>query len=138
MPQTGLASTPELYIHNGYELGSLYMYPNFPTTIGLNNGASISGLQWTQPSASGATATGMLNVNNCTPSCADGTMVHYPVRLQASNPQQCTVAVYAPGSDESQQTQAYVFNQIQITALSGSPPSYLLGTSPSDLPPACG
>ncbi len=130
--------TPEFYVHNGYELGSLYKYPDFPARIGLNNGAYLSSLQWTQVGPRSATATGTLNVNNCIPGCAAGTYVQYSVRLLASDPRQCNVAVYAPYSDVSQEVRAYVFNQIQVAALSGNPPSAYVGTSPPDLPPACG
>ena len=129
---------PEFYVHNGYELGSLYKYPNFPARIALNNGAYLSGIQWTQAGPGSATATGTLNVNNCIPSCAGGTYVQYSVRLLASDPRQCNVAVYAPYSDVSQEVRAYVFNQIQVAAVSGNPPSVYVGTSPPDLPAACG
>jgi hypothetical protein len=132
------AATPQLFVHNGYELGSLYTYPNFPAKIGLDNVDYLSGLRWTQVNSSSATATGTLNVDNCKPDCASGTQVQYPVQLVASNPQQCTVTVYTPSTGASQQMQADVFNQIQVTALSGNPPSFLVGTSPPVLPPACG
>ena len=124
-------TTPEFYVHNGYELGSLSVSsPNFPARIGLNNGAYLSGLQWTQLGTSSVTATGTLNVNNCNPSCAGGSYVQYSVRLVASDPQQCNVAVYPPSSDASQEVRAYVFNQIQVAGLSGNPPAAYLGTSP--------
>jgi hypothetical protein len=98
----------------------------------------LSGLQWMQVGPGSATATGTLNVNNCIPDCAAGTYFQYSVRLLASDPRQCNVAVYAPYSDVSQEVQAYVFNQIQVAALSGNPPSAYVGISPPDLPPACG
>jgi len=128
---------PELYIHNGFELGSLFKYPSFPTTIGLDNHDSLSGLHWAPVSPANATATGTLNVNNCTPDCASGTNVQYPIQLSASNPQHCNVAVYKKYGSVSQQEKAYVFNKIQLKALSGNPPSYLVGSTPT-LPPACG
>jgi hypothetical protein len=71
--------------------------------------------------ATNATATGPLNVNNCTPDCANGTNVQYPIQMSASNPQHCNVAVYKQYSSVSQQKKAYVFNKIQLKALSGNP-----------------
>lgn len=137
LSSAALAAIPEFFVHNGYELGSLYKYPNFPATIGLDNHDSLSKLNWTQVTSSKATATGTLNYDNCTPDCASGTYVQYPVQLAASDPMHCTVAVYEPYSDVSQETQAYVFNRIQLTALGGNPPSYLVG-SIAALPAACG
>jgi hypothetical protein len=87
--------------------------------------------------ATNATATGTLNVNNCTPDCANGTNVQYPIQMSASNPQHCNVAVYKQYSSVSQQKKAYVFNKIQLKALSGNPPSYLMGSTQT-LPPVCG
>jgi hypothetical protein len=131
------AAIPEFFVHNGYELGSLYKYPDFPTTIGLDNGDSISGLQWSKVSQSGAVAPGTLNHNTCTPACAAGNYVTYPVELLASDPEQCTVTVYQPYSDVSQQENSYIFNKIYINALEGQPPAYLVGNTPL-LSPACG
>jgi hypothetical protein len=41
--------------------------------------------------------------------------------MSASNPQHCNVAVYKQYSSVSQQKKAYVFNKIQLKALSGNP-----------------
>lgn len=127
---------PALYVHNGIVLGSLFKPPHFPATIGLDNHDFLSGLHWAPISSNDAAAQGTLNVDNCTPSCASGTTVQYPIELIASNPQHCTVAVYKPYSTVSKQEQAYVFNKIQLKALSGNPPSSLVGSTPT-LPPAC-
>jgi len=137
VPPPAPPPTPEFYVHNGIELGSLYKYPDFPASIELDNHDGITSIHWTHVGPSSATATGTLNVDNCTPSCAGGTYVQYPVQLTASNPMHCTVAVYQQYSDVSHPVAAYVFNKIQVTALSGNPPSYLVG-SPGALPPACG
>jgi pimeloyl-ACP methyl ester carboxylesterase len=133
---TPTSQVPEFYVHNGYELGSIYQYPNFPTSIGLDNHDSISALRWAQPSQTGITATGTLNVDNCTPDCASGTYDSYPVELVVSAPQHCTVNVYQQYSDKFNSEQAYVYNTIYVKALSGSPPSYLVGNTQA-LPPAC-
>jgi pimeloyl-ACP methyl ester carboxylesterase len=130
-------AVPELYVHNGYELGSLYQYPNFPAAIGLDNHDSISGLRWSQVNQNSGTAVGMLNYDNCTPSCAGGSYVTYPIELLASAPQHCTVQVYKPNTDVPTPKATYVFNTIYVKALSGSPPSSLVGYT-SLLNPACG
>ena len=129
-------ATPEFYVHNGYERGSIYQYPDFPTTIGLDNHESISGLQWAQPTPAGITATGTLNFDTCTPDCAAGTYVTYPVELMVSALQNCTVKVYQPHSGQFSAKEAYVYNMIYVKALSGNPPSYLVGNTET-LPPAC-
>lgn len=127
---------PDFFVHNGYELGSLYRYPRFPTTIGLDNHDFISALHWAHATPADITATGTLNVDNCTPACASGTYVTYPVELVVSAPQHCTVKVHKPYSDQFTTKQAYVYNTIFVKVLRGNPPSYLVGNTQS-LPPAC-
>jgi len=141
------STTPEFYVHNGYELGSLYRYPIFPSVIDLDNTDSITGLKWTRVSPTSANAAGTLHSDNCKPNCAAGTVLTYPVELAASNPQRCTVKVYYNGTDpgidqgglnngSSRTVSAYVFDKTYVQVLSGNPPSYLVGNSPT-LPPAC-
>jgi pimeloyl-ACP methyl ester carboxylesterase len=131
---------PELYVNNLEEPGALFGYPNFPSSIGLSPTDSLSKLDWSQVSPSGATATGSLNLNNCAPSCAASTsFTTVPIRLQASKPRQCTVYVYPQGISTPQQSGAYVFDQLEVTAVNGAPlPAGLSGRSPFDLPAACG
>ena len=131
----GLA--PEVYVHNGYELGSLYRYPNFPVSIGLDNQDYISGLHWQRVTQSAATAMGTLNFDSCTPDCASGSYQTYPVELLVSAPQQCEVKVYKPNSSVYNVMQAFVYNKIYVKSLGGSPPASLVGDTAS-LPPACG
>jgi pimeloyl-ACP methyl ester carboxylesterase len=130
-------AVPEFYVHNGYELGSLYNYPNFPASIGLNNHDYISGLRWTQVNQNSGTAVGTLHYDNCTPSCAGGSYLTDPVELLTSAPQHCTVQVYKQNTDVSTAKAAYVFNAIYVKALSGNPLSFLVGYT-SLLNPACG
>jgi pimeloyl-ACP methyl ester carboxylesterase len=131
---------PELYINNMDGPATLSGYPNFPSSIGLAPTHNLSKLDWSQVSPSGATATGSLNINNCAPSCAASTsFTTVPIRLQASKPRQCTVWVYPQGISAPQQTGAYVFDQLEVTAVNGAPlPPGLTGPSPFDLPAACG
>jgi hypothetical protein len=134
---TPAQAAPALYVHNGITLGALFNYPKYPATIGLDNQDYLSGLHWTAASPGGVTATGTLNVNNCTPDCASGSDVKYPVELIAFAPQRCPVAVYQQYSAVPKQENAYVFNKIQLKALSGNPPADLVGFT-SALTSACG
>lgn len=129
-------AVPEVYVHNGYELGSLYRYPNFPASIGLDNHDYISGLHWQQVIPSRATAMGTMNFDDCTPDCSSGTYQTSPVELQVSDPQQCLVKVYKPNSAAYSVSQAFVYNKIYVKSLGGSPPASLVGYTAS-LPPAC-
>jgi hypothetical protein len=122
--------TLALYLHNGYTLGALYKYPNFPSAFALDNHDYLSGMTWTQISASGASATATLNVDTCNPDCASGTYTTYQVKMVASDPEECSVAVYPQYSDQSQTVQAYVFTNVAILAVNTSPPSAYIGELP--------
>jgi hypothetical protein len=57
-----------------------------PTTIILSCGdgnAIVNELHWTSWTATGATATGQLLTNTCTPTCAAGTFTSVPVDVVA-------------------------------------------------------
>lgn len=124
------SAIPAFYIHNGYVLGSLYKYPGFPSSFGLDNHDGITGLHWAKVSPTTASATGTLNVDNCTPDCAQGADVTYPVRVIASDPKNCQVSVYQPYSDTPHAVQAYLFTNVTIVPLSGSPPAGYIGELP--------
>lgn len=123
--------TPDLYISTGYEQGSLFIHPNFPSSFGIDNHDSITDLQWSAISPKQAAASGTLKQDSCTPNCAEGTTIQYPIRIVASEPQTCTVTVYSnySGPGGGQQQSAYVFNRIAIEALSGSPDPHLIGAN---------
>ncbi|MHA6783192.1 hypothetical protein ACVGOW_19660 [Pseudonocardia saturnea] len=121
--------TPNLYISTGYERGALYVHPDFPATIGLDNHNYISALIWTNPAAGRTTATGVLNENNCDPACAGGTYSTYPVEVVASDPRRCTVTVYQDYSDATTSVEAYVFSSFTVRAARGSPSPYNVGDS---------
>jgi hypothetical protein len=122
--------TLALYLHNGYTLGALYKYPNFPSTFALDNHDYLSGMTWTQISASGASATATLNVDTCNPDCAAGIYMTYQVKMVASDPEECAVAVYPQYSDQPQTMQAYVFTNVAILAVNSPPPSAYIGELP--------
>jgi pimeloyl-ACP methyl ester carboxylesterase len=130
-------AVPAVFVHNGFMLGSLFRYPRYPVAIPLDNHDYISGLHWAQPSQSGATGTGTLNVNDCTPNCAAGTYVTYRVQLLLSDPRECSLKVYPVHGDVPAAAQAVVFNKIYVKALGGNPPAAMTGYT-ATLPAACG
>ncbi len=123
-----IASTPAFYVSTGYDPGTLYSYPGYPTLIGLNNVDSISGLTW-DVSATGATGTGTMNLNNCKPDCASGSGTQYPVHILLSGPQLCRVKVFDPSSSTFTRVSAYVFGKATVVSLSGKPPASYVGSS---------
>jgi serine/threonine protein kinase len=128
--QAAIARSPQpsLYINTAFTLGELYQYPFGPSSIGIDNTDSIRNIQWAADNQGDLIGTGTLNHDNCTPDCASGSLETFRVKITASNPQMCTVTIYPNGSGGSSQTnQAEVFTQIDIQALQGSPPSYLVG-----------
>jgi hypothetical protein len=125
---------PSLYVHTGYELGTLYKPPKFPKRVALDNHDYISNLRWKIQTRS-ARAVGVLHENKCRPSCANGSFVTYPVEIRASAPKHCSVEIHKPYSDVSRTERAYVFNKIYVRALRGKPAAGLVG--PDVFSPAC-
>jgi hypothetical protein len=124
-----LASTQaELYINTAFTPGALYKYPSGPPRIGIDNHNYISDLQWAAGSQGDLIGTGTLHYDDCNPDCASGTYHTSPVQITASDPQQCSVQIYPQGlGNPSQTVQADVFNRINVQALQGNPPSFLVG-----------
>lgn len=68
---------PTTIVYTGDGTGILGQFPN---------AAKRGGLHWTGWSASAATATGTVWLNNCQPSCAGGTFKSYAVSVTAALP----------------------------------------------------
>jgi hypothetical protein len=51
--------------------------------------AALSDLRWSSFGGTSAKATGTFEMNNCTPNCAAGKFLKYPVSVQASGPRTC-------------------------------------------------
>lgn len=49
----------------------------------------LSGLSWSSFGGASAQARGTLEMNTCTPNCAQGKVVKYPVAVKASAPRTC-------------------------------------------------
>jgi pimeloyl-ACP methyl ester carboxylesterase len=121
---------PELYIGTQFTPGALYKYPSGPSKIGIDNHDYLTNLQWAAGSQGDLTGTGTLHFDQCNPDCASGTYETFPVQITASNPQQCNVQIYPQGlANPSQTVNADIFNSINVQALQGSPPAYLVGDS---------
>jgi hypothetical protein len=133
LQQAGISVTTtqaELYINTVFTPGALYKYPTGPPKIGIDNHDYIDGLQWMAGSQGDLVGTGTLHYDDCNPSCAGGTYQNIPVQITASQPKQCTVQLYLDGlGNPSQSVNADVFNHIEIQALRGNPPSFLVGGS---------
>jgi eukaryotic-like serine/threonine-protein kinase len=137
-----IARSPQadLYVNTAFTPGELYPYPSGPPSIGIDNHDSMTKIQWAADNQGDLVGTATLNYDNCNPDCAGGSLETFPVKITASNPRKCTVAIYPNGlGDPSQTIQAEVFGQIDIQALQGSPPSFLVGDAvlqPCTSPPA--
>lgn len=70
---------------------------------------SVNNLTWSTWSSAGATGTGTVNLNNCVPNCASGTVSGYPATVILSG--------------ASQTPQGYVFTQMTISAPGSPDPS---------------
>ena len=130
-PPPGPHHWPDIYIATAFTVG-LYTYPGFPATIGIDNHDYISGISWKSVSADTAEATGTLTADNCTPDCASGKYVSYPVKLIASTPRQCLVGTQlAPPAAVHE----YIFSEIDIAGQAPAIPASLAGPKP--LSPNC-
>jgi hypothetical protein len=126
-----LPPAPDLYVENAIETGIIYT--NLPRIIGLDNVDYISDLRW-KSNRSNASAVGVLHQDKCLPDCARGDYRTYPIDILASDPRECAVETYS-GFGTWTAMNAYIFTDVRVSALKGSPPRYLLGTL--ELSPAC-
>jgi len=96
-------------------------FPTYPDIFTLSNTISFSGLHWTYASPTRAMATGYVQVNDCSPSCAAGTLHSIPVDVAFIEPRDCPIeSIYVHAT-------ADVFTEVQITPRFGALPSYLPG-----------
>jgi hypothetical protein len=118
---------PDFYYVSAVEPENLYKNPAYPQTLGIDNSDWIKVQSLNAWNADSMIMAGVLHHDNCQPDCAGGQIVTYPVQIVATTPQTCTVQIGEIGSGSSEQ--AYVYSEISVTALSGNPPSYLVGNS---------
>lgn len=118
---------PEFYYASAVLPEYLYASPSYPKRLGINNVDWIDIEKVNAWGPDSMTMTGVLNYNDCKPACAGGQMFTFPVQVVATAPQKCTVQVNVSGSTTRQE--AFVYSQININALSGNPPAFLLGGS---------
>jgi hypothetical protein len=128
-PPPGPHPWPDIYLTTAFTIG-LYTYPGFPAFIGLDNHSSISGISWKSVSAGSAEATGVLTTDNCTPDCASGKSISYPIRLIASSPRQCVVGTQLTPPLAVRED---VFTRIDIVGQVPGVPAYLAGPKPLSL-----
>jgi hypothetical protein len=118
---------PDFYYATAVLPENLYVNPAYPNRLGIDNHDWIDIQSLDAWSPDSMTMTGVLNYDNCQSGCANGQELTFPVQVVATAPQTCTVRVGEPGSNPPQK--AYVYSQINVNALSGSPPSFLVGNS---------
>jgi hypothetical protein len=118
---------PQFYYASAVLPEYLYTRPTYPKRLGIDNVDWIDIQSVTSWGSDSMTMTGVLNYNNCQPSCAGGQMFTFPVQVVATAPQTCAVHVNKLGSTSLEQ--AYVYSKISVNALGGSPPSFLVGDS---------
>ncbi len=67
-----------------------------PKTLTLTCGDGntvLSGLRWSSFGGASALATGTLETNTCTPNCAGGKVVRYPVAVRANGTRTCKASL---------------------------------------------
>lgn len=67
-----------------------------PKTLTLTCGdgnTALSGLRWSSFGGVSASARGTFEMNTCTPNCAQGKVVRYPVTVNASDPRTCKASL---------------------------------------------
>jgi hypothetical protein len=83
---TSAFATSPIKITNCTNAGSR---PKTLTLTCADANAVLSGLRWSSFGGASALATGTLALNTCTPDCARGKLVRYPVAVKANDPRTC-------------------------------------------------
>ncbi len=133
------AQTPDLYITTGAILGSLYSWPDFPSTIQLYNTGYLGNLSWVSSNPQSASAHGIyVSCNYALPGPCSGNMVSSQIEIIASDPQYCTVKIWNQTTGQSSFVHAYIFDGLDLINTGGStqqPPfTFKLGTQQSCTP----
>jgi hypothetical protein len=118
---------PDFYYADAVLPEMLYVNPAYPKELAIDNHEGIAVQSLTAWGPDSMIMTGILDHDECQPDCAAGPIVMYPVQVVATAPQTCTLQTYQQGSALPQK--AYVYSKISVNALSGNPPSYLVGDS---------
>jgi hypothetical protein len=118
---------PEFYYADAVLPEAIYASPTYPKELAIDNheGIAIQSLDAWLPGS--MIMTGILDHDQCQPDCAAGPIVTFPVRVVATDSRTCALKMYQSGS--TLPTQAYVYSKVTVSALSGNPPSYLVGDS---------
>lgn len=116
---------PGFYYSTIWAPQQVFVDPAYPAKMGIDNHSWITIQSVNTWLPDSMTMTGVLNYDTCQPSCAGGQELTVPVQVMATVPQTCTVQIGMVGSTSPEQ--AYVYSEITVNALSGSPPSFLVG-----------
>ncbi len=122
-PPTAASGIPDLFVYTAAipPPGELFVWPEFPTRIEIDDNGWISGISWSAGSQS-ASGTGTLYTDlSCSgpaascPPVAEGSVI-----LNATAPDTCTVSFFNPSTGLQQSEQADVYDGLQYTEVSGS------------------
>jgi hypothetical protein len=83
---TSASATSTIKITNCVKASSR---PKTLTLTCADGNTVLSGLRWSSFGGASAQATGTLELNTCTPNCAGGKFVRYPVAVKANDPRTC-------------------------------------------------
>ncbi len=122
LPPTGASAIPDLFVYTAAIAppGELLAWPEFPTTIQLDDNDWISGITWSAGAQSTSGSGTFYTDLSCTgpaascPPTAEGT-----VELTATLPETCTVTFADPSTGAQQSEQAYVFDHLEYRVTSG-------------------
>jgi surface antigen len=124
---TATAPLPGFYYETIWAPQKIYLNPAYPKRMGIDNHDWITIQRVGTWLPDRMVMAGTLNYDNCQPDCASGQELTLPVRVLAKAPQRCAVQIGPTGSTSSEV--ANVYSQITVEAVSGHPPSSLLGSS---------
>jgi hypothetical protein len=119
--QTPSAVPPAALLVDTPFTNDLFLAPNFPDKIGIDNHDYLTGLTWDYSAPDMATARGTLSLDDCNPDCASGQRLSYPATVVASAPTNCSITTTFGGSGGG-----YVYSKITVAVESGNPnPNYV-------------
>lgn len=121
------SSTPGYYFATIWEPQKIYVDPAHPKTMGIDNHDWITIQRVDTWGPDSMSMTGVLNYDKCQPDCASGPEATVPVKVTATDPRTCIVQIGMVGATSPREV--YVYSKINVNALSGNPPSFLLGDS---------
>ncbi len=120
------ASGAQLYVSTSATPGDLYTWPEFPTSIQLDNYDAVNDLTWTRL-ASTVTATGGYEYDACNPNCAADSYVDASVQITLAQPVECTIEVEDAATGKTSAQRALVYSSITTKVEGAGAPAHVAG-----------